>query len=281
MLKVPEDMAARFPDQTHSYPEAALIQYRPSERMLAAPVLVTCPTFVLVNAGVKQLKPQAGPEFLIAPADSLLAMRSGTHLMSEFHGEIEAYHSLIFSVNRTFLRKAVGASKQTAAGPRVAVSFPSSHARQLFRALPGALAQALPEIEREFKLRELLIALMGDQAVRQLVLRETADWGNSDEERLVSIVTTHCLSPLQVPDLAQLCAMSLSSFKRQFQRTYGTSPAKWLSEQRLEHARTLVLNSALSVSEICDASGYRDVSSFVRAFRRSYGQTPTALRLNP
>jgi len=278
VLKVPEDIEAQFAEQAFRFPEACIIRYQADQSVLSALALVTCPTFVLVCSGVKQLKPQDGQDFLMAPSGSILAMRSGTHLMSEFHGQDADYQSIILSVDRTFLREAAGIPKAVDDGPRVVVSSPSPRTLRLFQALPGALALRLPDIERQFKLRELLIALMGDREVRRLVLREAAEWGNTGEERIVSIVTTHYLSPLQVPDFAGLCAMSLSSFKRRFQNIYGTPPARWLTRIRLEHARSMVINSNLSVSEICEASGYRDVSSFIRAFRRYFGITPAALR---
>ncbi len=278
MLRVPEDIEAQFTNQAFRFPEICIIRYEALQTVLSAPVLVTWPTFVLVCSGVKQIKPQDGQHILTVQTGSLLAMRSGTHLMSEFHGRDAGYQSIILSVDRTFVREAVGIPKVADDGPRVVVSSPSAHAQRLFQELPGLLSMQLPDMERQFKLRELLVALMGDQEVHRLLLREAADWGSTDEERLISIVTTHYLSPLQVPDFARLCAMSLSSFKRRFQNIYGTSPARWLTMLRLEHARSMVLNSGLPVSEICRASGYRDVSNFIRAFRRNFGVTPAALR---
>jgi len=247
MLRVPEDIEAQFANQAFRFPEGCIIRYAALQTVLSAPVLVTLPTFVLVCSGVKQLKPQDGQQILKAPAGSVLAMRSGTHLMSEFHGRDTGYQSIILSVDRTFLREAVGIPKAADNGDRVVVSSPSTHAQRLFQELPTTLSKQLADIERQFKLRELLVALMGDQEVHWLLLREAADWGSTDKERLVSIVTTHYLSPLQVPDFARLCAMSLSSFKRRFQNIYGTSPARWLTKFRLEHARSMVLNSDLPV----------------------------------
>ncbi len=278
MIKVPEDIEAQFVDQAVRFPEACIIRYKAVQTVLSTPVLVTKPTFVLVCSGVKQLKPQDGQHILKAPAGSILAIRSGTHLMSEFHGRDTAYQSIIFSVDRTFLREAVGIPKAADSGSRVVVSSASPHAQQLFQELPSVLSKQLSDMERQFKLRELLVALMGDQKVHWLLLREAADWGSTDEERLVSIISTHYLSPLQVPDFARLCAMSLSSFKRRFKNIYGTSPARWLKRFRLEHARSMVLNSDLSVSEICRESGYHDVPNFIRAFRCNFGVTPTAMR---
>jgi len=280
VLNVPEDIEKEFANQTCRFPEASVICYEARQCVLSTPVLVTRPTFVLIRAGVKQIKPQDGREFLIVPANSVLFMRSGAHVMSEFHGQEVDYQSIIFSIDRTFLRQAVGGADHATGDVKIVSSVPAAHALQLFLQLPHVLAQSLPDIERQFKLREILISLMGDQEVRRLVLRETADWGNTEAERIASIVNSHYLSPLHVPDFAKLCAMSLSSFKRYFQKIYGVPPAKWLTQQRLEYARSLLVRSDLSVTEICEASGYRDVSSFVRAFRRYFGHTPTAVRTN-
>ena len=278
MLKVPEDVEESFPDEAFCCEEASIIGYRPDQVLTATPVLVTRPTFVLIHTGTKQLTTNDDQRFLVAPAGSVVVMRSGTHLMSEFHGKDDPYYSHIFSVHRSFVREAVGVPEICSNGKSVVVSKPSHHAKTLFERIPEIVSEA-DRVERQFRIRELLIALMGNDEVRELVLKEAADWGNSDEDRIVSIVASHYLSPINVSDFAKLCAMSLSSFKRHFQAIYGMPPAKWITQKRLEYAHSLVIRSKLSISEIGRASGYLEVSSFVRAFRRNFKLTPTALRL--
>ncbi len=279
MLRVPQDLEGWFADRSVIVPEASVIRYVAGEPVLSVPALVARPTFVWVRAGVKQLQPQGGQHLLTVPSGQVLVMRSGTHVMSEFRGQDAGYQSLVVSIDRTFLRQAVGVpGEEPPKGPRVVVSQPAPHAVALLEALPQALLEPMPDVERQFKLREVLVALMGDKAVRQLVFEEVADWGQSLQDRIVSVSTDHCLSPLQVPDLAQLCAMSLSSFKRHFQGVYGVPPGKWLIKVRMEHARSRLLNSDNAVSQVCLESGYQDVSSFIRAFRRHYGMTPTQVR---
>jgi AraC-like DNA-binding protein len=278
LIKVPETIEAQCLDQSIRCPEACLIRYDATLSVISTPVLVTSPTFVLICSGTKQLKPQNSESLLTIPTGSVLAMRSGTHVMSEFQGEDNGYSSLILSVKRDFLQEVVGKSTVCNDGVRVVVYSPSSHTQQLFSELPKALSQPLPERERKFKLRELLITLMSDQRLRELVHREVADWGNTEEERLLNVMATHCLSPLQISEYAKLCSMSLSSFKRRFQRIYGMAPGVWLAKSRLEHAHSMIRNSHLSIRNICHQSGYLDVSSFIRAFRRHFDVTPGSLR---
>lgn len=278
MLNVPDDFAQQYAETTIQCAEATVIEYQTERSVVALPVLVGQPTFVFVTAGTKQVTPHGSEVALLVPTASVLFMRSGAHSMSEFGGESAVYASIIFSVKREFLKSAVGLGVKYRGVQKLKASKPSQHAAQLFQQLGEMLRQDPSEEERQFKLRELLIALMADPALRKLVQDEAADLGQTERDKVVSVVTRHYLSPLQVADFAKLCAMSLSSFKRHFLLIYNASPAAWFSKQRMGHARKLIAESELSITKISEVSGYRDVATFVRAFRRHFGCTPTSCR---
>lgn len=83
---------------------------------------------------------------------------------------------------------------------------------------------------------------------------------------------------LGLEEYARLCNRSLSAFKRDFQKIYNTSPGKWLLERRLAHAKMLLMNPHLSVSEVAYDSGFENLSHFSRAFREQFGASPVAFR---
>ena len=83
---------------------------------------------------------------------------------------------------------------------------------------------------------------------------------------------------LPLGTFAQLCHRSLSSFKREFRRHYGTTPGRWLVERRLECAAGLLRATRLSVTEIGFESGFEDAAHFSRAFKRKFGRSPRAYR---
>lgn len=58
----------------------------------------------------------------------------------------------------------------------------------------------------------------------------------------------------------------------------GTTPRNWLYEVRLARARQHLAETALTVAEISERVGFRDVSHFSRAFRRRFGASPAQLR---
>ena len=59
--------------------------------------------------------------------------------------------------------------------------------------------------------------------------------------RLQQVMEMHWHRNLALADLAFLCGMSLSTFKRAFEGHYGQSPGRWLQERRLRHASHLLV----------------------------------------
>ena len=77
---------------------------------------------------------------------------------------------------------------------------------------------------------------------------------------------------------ATLAGRSLSSFKRDFRRVYGAAPGAWLIRERLAYAAQRLAEDELSVTEVCLASGFGDLSHFIRSFRRRYAESPKQYR---
>jgi AraC-like DNA-binding protein len=67
-------------------------------------------------------------------------------------------------------------------------------------------------------------------------------------------------------------------FSRVFAKVTGRRPQEWIIEARLARARQLLAETGLTVSQIAEALGFRDVFFFSRQFTQRTGQTPTAYR---
>ena len=83
---------------------------------------------------------------------------------------------------------------------------------------------------------------------------------------------------LSVEELAERCCISLSTFKRRFRLRYSQPPHRWLTEQRLQLTRAVILSTTLSLSDVVEASGFINSSHFISLFRRHFGITPARLR---
>jgi AraC-like DNA-binding protein len=80
---------------------------------------------------------------------------------------------------------------------------------------------------------------------------------------------------LKLGEIAFLCNMSLSTFKRHFTLEYNESPGKWLQDKRLQKAKELLKEGNLKASDIYLEMGYNNLSNFSVAFKNKFGISPS------
>lgn len=77
-----------------------------------------------------------------------------------------------------------------------------------------------------------------------------------------------------VEKFAQLTGRSLAGFKRDFKKTFGTSPRQWLTERRLTEARHLIEKKKKPSAIYLDL-GFESLSHFSNSFKKKFGKTPS------
>lgn len=70
-------------------------------------------------------------------------------------------------------------------------------------------------------------------------------------------------------ELAALCDLSESQFRRLFKEAYGVSPITYKNNLRIKMACSLLQSGAYSISEISDILGFDDIYAFSHAFKKS------------
>jgi AraC family transcriptional regulator, exoenzyme S synthesis regulatory protein ExsA len=77
-----------------------------------------------------------------------------------------------------------------------------------------------------------------------------------------------------------LTGRSLSTFNRDFKRTFNTTPQKWLTQKRLALAYFQLAEKKKRPSDVYLEVGFEDLSHFSSAFKKQYGYAPTSLLKN-
>ncbi|UII31708.1 AraC family transcriptional regulator [Fulvivirga ulvae] len=132
---------------------------------------------------------------------------------------------------------------------------------------------------QQLKLEELLLYISGKYPGQIMALRDISR--EADEETMIrQTMMTNENSHITVEELAFLCNMSLSTFKRRFDKIYGTTPSKWLLQQRMKKAANLLKQGDFKASEIYYDLGYENLSSFIQSFKQVHGLTPKQYQLS-
>jgi AraC family transcriptional regulator len=98
------------------------------------------------------------------------------------------------------------------------------------------------------------------------------------QKRVVEFIEEHLAEHVSLATLAGLVELSPYHFARAFKQSLGAPPHRYHMARRMQHARSLLQEPALSVTEIGMQTGFRETSSFTRAFRKFTGLTPTDYR---
>ncbi|MFE4871455.1 MULTISPECIES: helix-turn-helix domain-containing protein [unclassified Streptomyces] len=84
--------------------------------------------------------------------------------------------------------------------------------------------------------------------------------------------------PIQLRDMAEQESMSVRTFTRRFREEVGLSPGRWLTQQRVEHARHLLESTDLSVDAIARDAGFGTATSLRQHLQTALGVPPTVYR---
>jgi transcriptional regulator GlxA family with amidase domain len=88
----------------------------------------------------------------------------------------------------------------------------------------------------------------------------------------------HLDQTLDLSALARHALMSVRTFSRHFRAETGTTPAQWLTGQRLQLARRLLETTDLPVDRIAAQAGFGSAASFRQHLRSTIGVSPASYR---
>jgi len=81
-----------------------------------------------------------------------------------------------------------------------------------------------------------------------------------------------------VDTIAKKVALSESTLKRYFKTVFNKSLNEYYLEIKMEHAKRLMLEKAVTVNEVAAILNYEKVSSFIETFKKHHGYSPGHLK---
>ncbi|NOU99450.1 helix-turn-helix domain-containing protein [Paenibacillus planticolens] len=127
----------------------------------------------------------------------------------------------------------------------------------------------------KLKMLELLFDILdADQGLLNQIMQLRQQRPTS----IVEVVEKNLLNPVSLQDLAYLSGKSLSTFKREFRKIYNEPAFHWIRNRRLEKAKELLTHSGISITEVCLATGFENVSHFSKVWKKKYGVSPSVMR---
>lgn len=97
-------------------------------------------------------------------------------------------------------------------------------------------------------------------------------------EQMFNYINNNFNRDISIEMIAEHVGLSYSHVRKLFKEETGKNIIDYINSLRIEKAKTLLLETQLTVSEIADAVGYTGTQGFLRNFRKKVGLTPTEFR---
>lgn len=91
-------------------------------------------------------------------------------------------------------------------------------------------------------------------------------------------ISEHYRDEIHLNTLADMVGMAPTAFSRFFKQRTGKKLSDYITDIRLGHAARLLVDTTMSVAEICYDCGFNNLSNFNRIFKRKKSCPPTEFR---
>ncbi len=91
------------------------------------------------------------------------------------------------------------------------------------------------------------------------------------------VLLEHIGNPITIKELSRKVAINECYLKKGFKEIFGTTIFDFYQQQRMEHAKYLLYEKSLSVTDVSDLLGYSSISHFSAAFKKHTGLKPCEL----
>jgi AraC-like DNA-binding protein len=140
-----------------------------------------------------------------------------------------------------------------------------------------ATADNIPDNLLELKFKELLLHILNNPANEELH-NYFMTLKSQSSTPITDIMENNFAYNLGIEEYAKMTNRSVSSFKRDFQAIYQTTPGRWLIDKKLSQAKKLLIETNDTVASIAFDSGFENTAHFNRLFKQKTGFTPLEYR---
>ena len=103
---------------------------------------------------------------------------------------------------------------------------------------------------------------------------------NTVEKEMISYIQQSFTGEISLKEFGKQFHLSEKYVSQYFKEHFHITLSKYVTYLRLEHAKQLLQNSDIPVTEVAMLSGYQNVSYFIRSFKKTYGVSPLKYRKN-
>jgi len=148
----------------------------------------------------------------------------------------------------------------------------------------GYFQSVLPYFDQPAYFTSKIAELKTNEAIELLLQLDASyflpclfDFSEPFKIDLEGFMQKNFLFNIPLTEFARLTGRSLSTFKRDFAKTFENPPEKWLRKRRLTEAYSLMKHQNSKPSDVYLQVGFENFSHFSTAFKNEFGYNPSTV----
>ncbi len=149
---------------------------------------------------------------------------------------------------------------------------------QLARVYAAEIDKSESKITNQIKKKIILLQFIHELWKKGYIVENDTTGRNTVEKEMVSYIQQNYTGKILLREFGEQFHLSEKYISRYFKEHFHITLSQYVTYLRLEHAKQMLQETDISVTEVAMQSGYQNISYFIRSFKKTYGVSPLKYR---
>ena len=149
---------------------------------------------------------------------------------------------------------------------------------QLARVYAAEIDKSESKITSQIRKKIILLQFIHELWKKGFIVENDTTGRNTVEKEMVSYIQQNYMGKILLREFGEQFHLSEKYISRYFKEHFHITLSQYVTYLRLEHAKQLLQETDISVTEVAMQSGYQNISYFIRSFKKTYGVSPLKYR---
>ena len=149
---------------------------------------------------------------------------------------------------------------------------------QLARVYVAEIDKSESKITSQIRKKIILLQFIHELWKKGFIVENDTTGRNTVEKEMVSYIQQNYTGKILLREFGEQFHLSEKYISRYFKEHFHITLSQYVTYLRLEHAKQMLQETDISVTEVAMQSGYQNISYFIRSFKKTYGVSPLKYR---
>ena len=149
---------------------------------------------------------------------------------------------------------------------------------QLARVYAAEIDKSESKITSQIRKKIILLQFIHELWKKGFIVENDTTGRNTVEKEMVSYIQQNYMGKILLREFGEQFHLSEKYISRYFKEHFHITLSQYVTYLRLEHAKQMLQETDISVTEVAMQSGYQNISYFIMSFKKTYGVSPLKYR---